>query len=846
MTARGGTFRTGSVPGPYGKGQDHIQQQYQQSQNLQHDLQRRQLQYPHSHHHPQSGQATPNSPYRGSQPNQSPYGGSQGWGQGQKQLPPQGQYPQPLRNKFSPNGTPHGRAAHHQANSPPYGAPLGPGGQYGNLRAKQHGSVRADHRNSIGNGANGSHNGQQSPDQGAPFEGDHHTSPKSVSPHPGNHQHHRNNRHGSNQPPPFQGQNTIMQDSEAVISRKRRLHAADEGHFSHSDRSRQNSRLSSTADDQMPPPSNRQPPTGPQSKFSFAFKNVPKPPVTAPKAEIAQKLSSAALKPLQQQEQELRQDVPPSSQQQGQISDSTLQSSDNQPEIRSAEIARSDFPVGAPTEPAFIRARSEQQRHRAEANNQQQQTRGGPRYHKVKQIVRRPKARPTLPDDLAASESVYYRKPGNESVVGAGTYGKVFKAVHVYTKKLVALKRIRMDGEREGLPVTAIREIKLLQSLRHPNVVDLLEVMVEGNNCFMVFEYLSHDLNGLLNHPTFQMNAAQKKHMALQLFQGLDYLHRRGVLHRDIKAANILVSNTGVLKLADFGLARFFAKHHKLDYSNRVITIWYRSPELLLGETRYGPAVDIWSAACVLGEIFTHKPVFPSNGGEIGQINKIYGVLGTPSKHDWPELTDMPWFELLRPEIRMPSIFAEKYQKHLTPAAFDVLRSMFHYDPAKRPTAGQVLEHAYFTQEEPAPRQAIELAEIGGEWHEFESKALRRQTEIAKKASDTRKTAVPPALNVTAGNEAGKEDKKRPAEADPDSAETGNVVQREVKRRLHTETLRDQPANSPTVGAKEKAEKEAAAVAGTVAATEVAAISPPPPPEPELGQPLHLAGTVQQ
>lgn len=138
------------------------------------------------------------------------------------------------------------------------------------------------------------------------------------------------------------------------------------------------------------------------------------------------------------------------------------------------------------------------------------------------------------------------------------------------------------------------------------------------------------------------------------------------------------------------------------------------------------------------------------------------------------------------------------------------------------------------------------MAEIGGEWHEFESKALRRQTEIAKKASDTRKTAVPPALNVTAGNEAGKEDKKRPAEADPDSAETGNVVQREVKRRLHTETLRDQPANSPTVGAKEKAEKEAAAVAGTVAATEVAAISPPPPPEPELGQPLHLAGTVQQ
>ena len=487
-----------------------------------------------------------------------------------------------------------------------------------------------------------------------------------------------------------------MHDSEGVSYGQRQHSTADDdGSLRADHRGRRNSRFSAT-DDQMPPPPNRQPPTGPQSKFSFAFKNVSKPAVTAPKAEIAQKLSSAAPKPQQQPPQ------PPSDQ----------QPSDQQPGDgrHSTDVAaRNNFPHGAPTEPASVRARSEQQRQRAEANSgAHQQGRGGARYRKVTKIIRRPKARPTLPDDLAASESIYYRKPGNESVVGAGTYGKVFKAVHVYTKKLVALKRIRMDGEREGLPVTAIREIKLLQSLRHPNVVDLLEVMVEGNNCFMVFEYLSHDLNGLLSHPNFKMNAAQKKHMALQLFQGLDYLHRRGVLHRDIKAANILVSSTGVLKLADFGLARFFAKHHQLDYSNRVITIWYRSPELLLGETRYGPAVDIWSAACVLGEIFTHKPVFASNGGEIGQINKIYSVLGTPSKHDWPELTDMPWFELLRPEVKLPNVFAAKYQKQLTPAAFDVLRSMFHYNPAKRPTAGQVLEHPYFTQEEPAPRQALE------------------------------------------------------------------------------------------------------------------------------------------
>ena len=326
----------------------------------------------------------------------------------------------------------------------------------------------------------------------------------------------------------------------------------------------------------------------------------------------------------------------------------------------------------------------------------------------VKKIVKRLKPKPTLPKEWADSDSVYYRKPGNESVIGSGTYGKVFKAIHVYTKKEVALKKIRMEGERDGYPVTAVREIKLLQSLSHQNIVNLQEVMVEKNDCFMVFEYLAHDLTGLLNHPTFKLSVGHKKHLAKQLFEGLDYLHRRGVLHRDIKAANILVSNTGQLKLADFGLARFYAKRRQQDYTNRVITIWYRPPELLLGETQYGPAVDIWSAACVMVEIFTKHAIFPGDGHEINQLEKIYNVLGTPTRSEWPGLVDMAWFELLRPTERKPNTFAEKYKERLTPAAFELLQAMFQYDPAKRPTAGDVLEHPYFTTEEPAPAQAVE------------------------------------------------------------------------------------------------------------------------------------------
>ena len=278
-------------------------------------------------------------------------------------------------------------------------------------------------------------------------------------------------------------------------------------------------------------------------------------------------------------------------------------------------------------------------------------------------------------------------------------------------------------------PVTATREIKLLQSLNHGNVVALQEIMVENNDCFMVFEYLSHDLTGLLNHPSFVLTAAHKKHLAMQLFRGLDYLHTRGVLHRDIKAANILISNTGELKLADFGLARFYQKSQTQDYTNRVITIWYRAPELLLGETQYGPAVDIWSAACVLIEIFTRHAIFPGDGGEINQLDKIYNVLGTPSRHEWPGITDLQWYELLRPSRRIPSTFQDKYSERLSPDAFELLQAMFLFDPTFRPTAGDVLEHPYFTAEEPKPQQAFELRGLEGDWHEFESKALRKEKE---------------------------------------------------------------------------------------------------------------------
>ena len=339
-----------------------------------------------------------------------------------------------------------------------------------------------------------------------------------------------------------------------------------------------------------------------------------------------------------------------------------------------------------------------------------------------------------MPPELAKSESIYFRKPGNESVVGAGTYGKVFKAIHIFTRDKVALKKIRMEGERDGFPITAVREIRLLQHLRHKHVVALQEVMVEKNEAYMVFEYLSHDLTGLINHPTFKLTPAHKKDLAYQLFDGLDFLHRRGVLHRDIKAANILVSSSGQLKYADFGLARFYTKSRPLDYTNRVITIWYRPPELILGETQYGPAVDIWSAACVFMEMFTRKAIFPGEGSELSQLEKVYNILGTPTRAEWPSITDLPWFELMQLRERKPRQFETTFSSVLSEQSMDLMKWCFKYDPTQRPSAEQVLEHAYFTTEEPKPMQAVELEEVKGDWHEFESKAHRRGEEKKKKA----------------------------------------------------------------------------------------------------------------
>ncbi|KAK7204521.1 kinase-like domain-containing protein [Myxozyma melibiosi] len=318
--------------------------------------------------------------------------------------------------------------------------------------------------------------------------------------------------------------------------------------------------------------------------------------------------------------------------------------------------------------------------------------------------------------------SIYER----QSQVGEGTYGKVYKAINQITKERVALKRIRMESERDGFPITALREIKLLQSVRHENVVALLEIMVEKAQVYMVFEYVDHDLTGILTHPSFKLEQSHIKHLHKQLLEGLAYLHKRGILHRDIKGSNILISSSGDLKLADFGLARFYNKHKStLEYTNRVITLWYRPPELLLGATAYGAAVDVWGAGCLMVELYTRSAVFQGHD-EIEQLEAIYSVMGTPTKESWPDMDKLPWYELVKPPEEKASRFKSMFESLLPPCGLELAMQLLSLNPANRPSAEKALEHDYFAHEEPKPVRPDMLGDLG-EWHEYESKQRRRR-----------------------------------------------------------------------------------------------------------------------
>ena len=349
------------------------------------------------------------------------------------------------------------------------------------------------------------------------------------------------------------------------------------------------------------------------------------------------------------------------------------------------------------------------------------------------------------PRFLGCSGIKNYEKLGK---LGEGTFGEVHKARSRDTGRIVALKKILMHNEKDGFPITALREIKLLKMLDHPNVLKLEEMAVERNKgegrkratMYMVTPYMDHDLSGLLENPSVHFTEPQIKCYMLQLLEGLRYLHANKILHRDMKAANLLINNKGILQIADFGLARPYdddppqpgkgGGEATRPYTTLVVTRWYRPPELLLQLRHYTTAIDMWGVGCVFGEMFKRRPILAGNS-DLNQAQLIFDLVGSPNEENMPGWSSLPGCEGVNSFEYRPSTLRHVFREQ-SPAAISLLSELLKLDWRKRINAMDALEHPYF-KNPPLPAKPSDIPRFE-ESHELDRRKFRGQ-----------KAALPPA-----------------------------------------------------------------------------------------------------
>jgi len=279
--------------------------------------------------------------------------------------------------------------------------------------------------------------------------------------------------------------------------------------------------------------------------------------------------------------------------------------------------------------------------------------------------------------------------------IGEGTYGTVYKAKDKETGDILALKKIRLEAEDEGIPSTAIREIALLKQLQHPNIVRLYDVVHTEKRLTLVFEYLDYDLKKYLDaHADKPLEAYTVKSFLFQLLNGIHYCHKNRVLHRDLKPQNLLINAQGQLKLADFGLARAFGIPVR-SLTHEVVTLWYRAPDILMGSKNYSTTIDMWSVGCIFAEMITGRPLFPGTS-EKDQLLKIFLLLGTPKPETWPGMLKLPQYKADYPKYDSRDL--SKLFPTLQKPGIDLLMRFLQYDPDHRITAKDAMSHQYFAE----------------------------------------------------------------------------------------------------------------------------------------------------
>ncbi|KAF7136096.1 hypothetical protein RHSIM_Rhsim08G0129200 [Rhododendron simsii] len=321
-------------------------------------------------------------------------------------------------------------------------------------------------------------------------------------------------------------------------------------------------------------------------------------------------------------------------------------------------------------------------------------------------------------------------------VLGEGTYGVVYKAIDTKTGQTVAIKKIRLGKQKEGVNFTALREIKLLKELKDSNIIELIDAFPHKGNLHLVFEFMETDLEAVIRDRNIVLSPADIKSYLQMTLKGLAFCHKKWVLHRDMKPNNLLIGPRGQLKLADFGLARIFGSPDRrfthqvlgmiiLGYGvlgnnvgwlfgllkswaehwgvQQVFARWYRAPELLFGAKAYGPAVDVWAAACIFAELLLRRPFLQGNS-DIDQLGKIFAAFGTPKLSQWPDMQYLPDYVEYQ---YVPGQPLRQLFPMASDDALDLLSKMFMYDPKARISAQQALEHRYFSSGPPPTEPAL-------------------------------------------------------------------------------------------------------------------------------------------